>query len=169
MSKTVGDFLIERLHTWGVRRIFGYPGDGVNGVLAALQRAKGRIDFVQVRHEEMAAFMACAYAKFTGELGVCLSTGGPGAGSKPAVTEPLQRIERAALGAGFVASRGYSVQCAWHVAALERAAGAAALSTTGEERSGSDVIGPRAFRLSTAGPTSPIKPHREGVAWHCIR
>jgi pyruvate dehydrogenase (quinone) len=79
MSKTVGDFLVERLHTWGVRRIFGYPGDGINGVLGALQRAKGKIEFVQVRHEEMAAFMACAYAKFTGELGVCLSTGGPGA------------------------------------------------------------------------------------------
>ena len=79
MSKTVGDFLVERLHAWGVRRIFGYPGDGINGVLGALQRAKGKIEFVQVRHEEMAAFMACAYAKFTGELGVCLSTGGPGA------------------------------------------------------------------------------------------
>jgi len=79
MSKTVGDFLVERLHTWGVRRIFGYPGDGINGVLGALQRAKGKIEFVQVRHEEMAAFMACAYAKFTGEMGVCLSTGGPGA------------------------------------------------------------------------------------------
>src|SRR5689334_18077961 len=79
MSKTVGDFLVERLHAWGVRRIFGYPGDGVNGVLGSLQRAKGKIEFVQVRHEEMAAFMACAYAKFTGEMGVCLSTGGPGA------------------------------------------------------------------------------------------
>ncbi|MFL5297039.1 MAG: thiamine pyrophosphate-requiring protein [Phenylobacterium sp.] len=79
MRQTVGDFLIERLHTWGVRRIFGYPGDGVNGVLGALRRAEGKIEFVQVRHEEMAAFMACAYAKFTGELGVCLSTGGPGA------------------------------------------------------------------------------------------
>ena len=79
MSKTVGDFLIERLHTWGVRRIFGYPGDGVNGVLGAMRRAEGKIEFVQVRHEEMAAFMACAYSKFTGELGVCLSTGGPGA------------------------------------------------------------------------------------------
>ena len=79
MSKTVGDFFVERLYDWGVRTIFGYPGDGVNGVLGALQRAKGKIDFVQVRHEEMAAFMACAYAKFTGELGVCLSTGGPGA------------------------------------------------------------------------------------------
>jgi pyruvate dehydrogenase (quinone) len=80
MSKTtVGDFLVQRLHDWGVRRIFGYPGDGINGVLGSLQRAEGKIEFIQVRHEEMAAFMACAYAKFTGELGVCLSTGGPGA------------------------------------------------------------------------------------------
>jgi len=79
MSKTVGDFVVERLHEWGVRRIFGYPGDGINGVIGALARAKGKIEFIQVRHEEMAAFMAAAYAKFTGELGVCLSTGGPGA------------------------------------------------------------------------------------------
>ena len=79
MSKTVGDFIIERLHQWGVQRIFGYPGDGINGVLGALQRSSAGIEFVQVRHEEMAAFMATAYAKFTGELGVCLSTGGPGA------------------------------------------------------------------------------------------
>jgi hypothetical protein len=67
-----------RLHAWGVRRIYGYPGDGINGVIGALQRAD-KIDFVQVRHEEMAAFMAVAHAKFTGEIGVCLSTGGPGA------------------------------------------------------------------------------------------
>jgi pyruvate dehydrogenase (quinone) len=79
MSKTVSDFFVERLVAWGVRRIFGYPGDGINGVLGAIDRAKGAIDFIQVRHEEMAAFMASAYAKFTGELGVCLSTGGPGA------------------------------------------------------------------------------------------
>jgi pyruvate dehydrogenase (quinone) len=79
MSQTVGDFFVERLHAWGVRRIFGYPGDGINGVLGALNRAHGKIEFIQVRHEEMAAFMASAYAKFTGELGVCLSTGGPGA------------------------------------------------------------------------------------------
>src|SRR3954453_714158 len=79
MSRTVGDFFVDRLHEWGVDRIFGYPGDGINGVLGALQRAKHKIEFIQVRHEEMAAFMACAYAKFTGEIGVCLSTGGPGA------------------------------------------------------------------------------------------
>jgi pyruvate dehydrogenase (quinone) len=74
----VSDFVVSRLHQWGVRRIFGYPGDGINGVLGGLQRA-GTIEFVQVRHEEMAAFMAVAHAKFTGEIGVCLSTGGPGA------------------------------------------------------------------------------------------
>ncbi len=79
MSKTVGDFVIERLHEWGVQIIFGYSGDGINGVLAGLQRADCPIKFVQVRHEEMAAFMATAWAKFTGGIGVCLSTGGPGA------------------------------------------------------------------------------------------
>lgn len=79
MSKTVGDFFVERLYEWGVRTIFGYPGDGINGVLGALDRSRHKIDFIQVRHEEMAAFMAAAHSKFTGELGVCLSTGGPGA------------------------------------------------------------------------------------------
>ena len=79
MSNTVSDFLIKRLSEWGVKRIFGYPGDGINGIMGALNRANGKIDFVQVRHEEMAAFMACAHAKFTGEVGVCLATSGPGA------------------------------------------------------------------------------------------
>ncbi len=80
MSKpTVGDFFVQRLHEWGVKTIFGYPGDGINGVLGALERAGDKFDFIQVRHEEMAAFMASAYAKFSGEVGVCLSTGGPGA------------------------------------------------------------------------------------------
>jgi pyruvate dehydrogenase (quinone) len=79
MARTVGDFLVERLHAWGVTKIFGYPGDGINGVFGALQRAEGKIEFIQARHEEMAAFMASAYAKFTGELGVCIATSGPGA------------------------------------------------------------------------------------------
>jgi pyruvate dehydrogenase (quinone) len=79
MAMTVGDFFIDRLHRWGVRRIYGYPGDGINGVFGALQRAEGKIEFIQVRHEEMAAFMASAHAKFTGELGVCIATSGPGA------------------------------------------------------------------------------------------
>lgn len=77
--RTVGDFLVERLSQWGVTRIFGYPGDGINGVFGALRRANGKIEFVQARHEEMAAFMASAHAKFTGELGVCIATSGPGA------------------------------------------------------------------------------------------
>jgi pyruvate dehydrogenase (quinone) len=72
------DFLVDRLKAWGVTRIFGYSGDGINGVIGAIQR-DGTIDFIQPRHEEMAAFMAVAHAKFTGELGVCLATGGPGA------------------------------------------------------------------------------------------
>ncbi|MDR5763275.1 thiamine pyrophosphate-requiring protein [Caballeronia sp. LZ035] len=79
MTTTVGDFLIDRLHAWGVRRIYGYPGDGINGVFGALNRSKGKIEFIQARHEEMAAFMASAHAKFTGELGVCIATSGPGA------------------------------------------------------------------------------------------
>jgi pyruvate dehydrogenase (quinone) len=62
MSQTVGDFLVHRLQQWGVRHIFGYPGDGINGVFGALNRANGGISFVQARHEEMAAFMAAAYA-----------------------------------------------------------------------------------------------------------
>src|SRR5690348_2087477 len=76
---TVADFLLTRLSAWGVSRIYGYPGDGINGILGALDRATDRMHFVQTRHEEMAAFMACAHAKFTGELGVCLATSGPGA------------------------------------------------------------------------------------------
>jgi len=79
MAKLVGDFVWQRLHEWGVRRVFGYPGDGINGLIGALDRTKGAIEFVQVRHEEMAAFMACAHAKFTGEVGVCIATSGPGA------------------------------------------------------------------------------------------
>ncbi|ANK95032.1 MULTISPECIES: thiamine pyrophosphate-requiring protein [Rhizobium] len=79
MAKTVGDFLVARLGEWGVRRLFGYPGDGINGVFGALHRASDKMEFVQARHEEMAAFMAAAYAKFSGELGVCIATSGPGA------------------------------------------------------------------------------------------
>ncbi|OEC95960.1 MULTISPECIES: thiamine pyrophosphate-requiring protein [unclassified Rhizobium] len=79
MAKTVGDFIVQRLYDWGVRRIFGYPGDGINGLFGALNRADGKIEFIQARHEEMAAFMASAYAKFSGELGVCIATSGPGA------------------------------------------------------------------------------------------
>lgn len=83
MADNVSDFLVKRLkNNWNVSRIFGFPGDGINGLLGALNRAEGtddEIDFIQVRHEENAAFMACAHAKYTGEVGVCLATSGPGA------------------------------------------------------------------------------------------
>jgi pyruvate dehydrogenase (quinone) len=79
MAKTVGDFLFERLAQWNVKRIFGYPGDGINGIVTALGRAGDRFEFIQVRHEEEASFMASGHAKFTGEVGVCLATSGPGA------------------------------------------------------------------------------------------
>ncbi|MGZ3425014.1 MAG: thiamine pyrophosphate-requiring protein [Polyangia bacterium] len=79
MSDTVGHYLIQRLVEWGIKRIYGYPGDGINGIDVAIPAFKEQIQYVQVRHEEMAAFMACAHAKFTGEPGVCLATSGPGA------------------------------------------------------------------------------------------
>ncbi|MGZ3839975.1 MAG: thiamine pyrophosphate-requiring protein [Flavisolibacter sp.] len=79
MAQSVADFTIARLQEWGIKRIFGFPGDGINGLMGALNRAEDKIDFVQVRHEEMAAFMACAHAKFTGEVGICMATSGPGA------------------------------------------------------------------------------------------
>jgi pyruvate dehydrogenase (quinone) len=79
MAPTVGDYLLERLREWGVEYLFGYPGDGINGIIAALGRADDHPEFVQARHEEMAAFQAVGYAKFTGRPGVCLATSGPGA------------------------------------------------------------------------------------------
>ncbi len=79
MAKNVSGFLIERLSEWGIDTIFGYPGDGINGIMGALQKAQDEMKFVQVRHEELAAFMACGYAKFTGKIGVCMATSGPGA------------------------------------------------------------------------------------------
>ena len=79
MAATVSDYLFERLEAWGVKRIFGYPGDGINGLMGAFDRTEGRMELVQVRHEEQAAFMATAHAKFTGDVGVCMATSGPGA------------------------------------------------------------------------------------------
>src|SRR5437868_7089098 len=79
MSETVGDFIVHRLSEWGINRIYGYPGDGINGLMAALRKAGDQPRFIQARHEELAAFMACAHAKFTGEVGVCMATSGPGA------------------------------------------------------------------------------------------
>ena len=79
MADLVADFVLRRLREWGVHRIYGYPGDGINGFLGALDRAEGDPELVQTRHEETAAFMACGHAKFTEEVGVCLATSGPGA------------------------------------------------------------------------------------------
>src|SRR5438046_6033710 len=78
MAKTAAQILVDRLIEWGVDTIFGLPGDGINGIMEALRQRQERIRFIQVRHEESAAFMACGYAKFTGRLGVCLATSGPG-------------------------------------------------------------------------------------------
>src|SRR5919107_1259749 len=79
MAKLTADFLLERLVENGVKPIYRYPGDGINAIIGALERYKDKLKFVQVRHEEQAAFMACAHAKWTGEVGVCLATSGPGA------------------------------------------------------------------------------------------
>jgi pyruvate dehydrogenase (quinone) len=79
MAETTSDFLLQRAYEWGVRLIYGFPGDGINGILGALDRAKDKIRFIQTRHEELAAFSACAHAKFTGKVGVCAATSGPGA------------------------------------------------------------------------------------------
>jgi pyruvate dehydrogenase (quinone) len=78
MARTTADLLIERLAEWGVDTIFGLPGDGINGVFEALRTHQDKVRFIQVRHEESAAFAACGYAKYTGRLGVCLATSGPG-------------------------------------------------------------------------------------------
>src|SRR6516164_7379894 len=78
MKTTASDILIDAIHDWGVDVVFGLPGDGINGIMESLRKRADKIRFVQVRHEEAAAFMACAYAKYTGKLGVCLGTSGPG-------------------------------------------------------------------------------------------
>ncbi|RQW78335.1 MAG: thiamine pyrophosphate-requiring protein [Geobacter sp.] len=79
MAMNAGDYLVQRLFDWGIRRVYGYPGDGINGVMGALNRVQEKVKLIQVRHEEEAAFMACAHAKFTGEVGICIATSGPGA------------------------------------------------------------------------------------------
>src|SRR5690349_3493854 len=79
MSENVAAFMLNRLHEWGVGRIYGYPGDGINGLLGAFHEVGDKVEFLQVRHEEIASFAACAHAKLTGEVGVCMATSGPGA------------------------------------------------------------------------------------------
>ena len=112
MADTVSDALVERLAVWGVRRIYGYPGDGINGVIGALDRARDKIDFIEPRHEEAGAFMACGHAKFSGEVGMCLATSGPGAvhlvnglydakGDHQPVVAIVGQKPRAALGSDF--------------------------------------------------------------------
>src|SRR5690348_16353919 len=78
MASTASDVLIETIHDWGVNVVFGLPGDGIDGIMEALRKYQDKVRFIHVRHEEAAAFMACAYAKYTGRLGVCLATSGPG-------------------------------------------------------------------------------------------
>ena len=78
MADTAADILMDAIMDWGVEVIFGLPGDGINGIMEALRKRQDKIRFIQVRHEEAAAFMACGYAKYTGRLGVCLATSGPG-------------------------------------------------------------------------------------------
>jgi pyruvate dehydrogenase (quinone) len=78
MATTAADLLVQRLIDWGVKVIFGLPGDGINGLFEALRTHQDKLQFIQVRHEEAAAFAACGYAKYTGSLGVCIATSGPG-------------------------------------------------------------------------------------------
>src|ERR1043166_614782 len=78
MASNTSDVLVETIYRWGVNVVFGLPGDGINGIMEALRKRQDHIRFIQVRHEESAAFMACAYAKHTGRLGCCLATSGPG-------------------------------------------------------------------------------------------
>jgi pyruvate dehydrogenase (quinone) len=112
MARTVSDQVIERLVDWGVRRVYGYPGDGINGVMGALRRAQEKVEFVQSPHEELAAFMATAHSKFTGEVGVCIATSGPGAihllnglydakGDHQALLAIVGQQARSALGGDF--------------------------------------------------------------------
>jgi len=77
MSQSVAAFMLGRLKQWGITRIYGYPGDGINGILGAFHEFEDEIEFIQTRHEEIASFAACAHAKFTGEVGVCMATSGP--------------------------------------------------------------------------------------------
>src|SRR3954470_3447017 len=78
-TPNVSEFMLRRLHEWGVKRVYGYPGDGTNGLNLAFHDVGDKLEFIQTRHEELAAFAACAHAKLTGEIGVCMATSGPGA------------------------------------------------------------------------------------------
>src|SRR3954462_12195558 len=161
-ERSTADVLVERLVEWGVERVFGYSGDGIDGVMGALRRA-GRPEFVQARHEETAAFMACGHAKYTGGTGVCLATQGPGAvhllnglydarlDSKPVVAIVGQQ-------ASTVLGSAYQQEID-----LVRLFGDVCAQFVQEARTPEQVpmLIDRAFRtaLATRGPTCVILPH----------
>ncbi|HEU4647774.1 MAG TPA: thiamine pyrophosphate-requiring protein [Gemmatimonadales bacterium] len=160
---SAADFLLARLKDWGVRRIFGHPGDGINGVIGALERAGGDFEFIQVAHEEVGALAACAHAKFTGELGVCLATQGPGAIhllnglydaklDRQPVLAIVGQPDRAALGSHF--------QQEVNLSALFQDVASAYLQTILDPEQVRHVVD-RAVRIALAerAPTCLIFPH----------
>src|SRR4051812_50044821 len=104
MKNTASDFLIRRINEWGLKRIYGYPGDGINGIVGALDRADGAVEYVQVRHEEMAAFMAGAGAKITGGDGHFFWAAGTGA--PPLLKRPFHRKKEKSPGGGNLGPQG---------------------------------------------------------------
>ncbi|HEX8850685.1 MAG TPA: thiamine pyrophosphate-requiring protein [Gemmatimonadaceae bacterium] len=162
-SRTVGDFIVERLREWKVTRVFGFPGDGINGVLGAIRRSNGAIDFVQVANEELASMMACAHAKFTGEVGVCLSTGGPGAihllnGLYDAKLDHQPVV--ALVGQQSMAGLGGSVQQETNLFSILQDVASAYIETVGKPEQVRHVID-RAFRIAIGdrAVTALIIPH----------
>ena len=126
MSQTAGDYLLQRLREWGVEHVFAYPGDGINGMLAAFGRADDQPRFVQARHEEMSAFEAVGYAKFSGKVAVCMATSGPGAihllRAMAAIDEAAGYVEqRSAFGAPLSRFEGVSFPLAEHATKLTAA------------------------------------------------
>ena len=191
MNQQVGDFMLSRLCEWGVDRIYGYPGDGINGIVGALDRVSDAIDLVQVRHEEEAAFMACAHAKFSGRVGVCIATSGPGAihllnglydaklDHQPVVAIVGQQA-RAALGGDYqqevdLAALFKDVAHEWvHVVttpAQMRHAVDRAMRTALAERTVTCIIVPNDVQELDAVQTPP-RAHgtvHSGIGWHAPR
>ncbi|MFL5562590.1 MAG: thiamine pyrophosphate-requiring protein [Gemmatimonadaceae bacterium] len=160
---TVSDFVVDRLRQWNVRRVFGFPGDGINGVLGAMNRREGAIDFVQVAHEELASLMATAHAKFTGEVGVCLSTGGPGAihllnGLYDAKLDHQPVV--AIVGQQSLAGMGGSIQQETNLYSILEDVGSEYIAVVAKPEQARHVID-RAFRVAIAerAVTVVILPH----------
>lgn len=152
MSERVSDFIVQRMKAWGVNRIFGYPGDGINGMMGAINRAGNDPQFVQVRHEEMAALMACAHAKYTGEVGVCMATGGPGAihllnGLYDAAGDHMPVVALIGQAARF--SMGSDFQQETDLAALFKDVGHRYCQTVTDASAARHIID-RAFRIAIA-------------------